>query len=385
MKILADKHINAVLCFADGKTFFGKGVGSFGSTFGEICFQTSQTGYQEILTDPSYAGQIITFTFPHVGNVGCNIDDHESKEPVCKGLIIREEITNPSNFRSEDHLNKWLLKYEIVGISSVDTREITKYIRLNGAQNVIIHHAKQGETINTELLIKTIKSLKNLDGTELAAEFSTKKPYTFLEKSFQLNQASYDTITNAKYKVVAVDYGIKKNILRCLCDQNFEVIVVPAKSSFDEIMSHKPHGVFLSNGPGDPFATAEYAVPVIQKLLNFGIPTAGICMGHQLLALACGLKTIKMHQGHRGANHPVKNLETGRVEITSQNHGFCVDKGSNEVVVTHVSLFDGTIQGLRLKNKPAFSIQSHPEASPGPHESRYFFKNFYELIAKHYA
>ncbi len=384
MKLIANKAMNAVLCFSDGTFFFGNGIGVTGKVVGEVCFNTSMTGYQEILTDPSYAGQIITFTFPHIGNVGCNSEDYESNTIYCNGLIIREDITNSSNFRSEHHLNDWLTQNNITGISNVDTRHITQNIRTNGAMNVVILHAQEGETMNTDLLIQEIETLPTLHGKELSNATSTKQPYNFHEQTFRLGQTKYHTLPTSekRRKVVVIDYGVKKNILRSLVDSGFDITIVPAMSSYEDIMSYNPDGVFLSNGPGDPLETAKYAVPVIKELFEANIPIFGICMGHQLIALSLGLKTIKMHQGHRGANHPVKNLENSTVEITSQNHGFCVssDNIPNNIKITHISLFDKTIQGIKHLDRPVFSVQYHPESSPGPHDSQYLFKDFTQLI-----
>lgn len=381
MKIKSNKNLNTVLCFADGSFFLGKGIGKKGETIGEICFNTSITGYQEILTDPSYAGQIINFTFPHIGNVGCNKDDSEAGKVFAKGLVIREDITLDSNFRSEGSLNAWLIKNKLTGICGVDTRAITRQIREKGAGNVIIAFVPEGKEIDTNKLAAKIKNLPDLDGAELCTTVSTKKSYSWKTKTIPLAKIEKDKF-NHKYRVAVMDFGVKENILNCLVDHGFNICTFPAKTSFEEIMKFKPDGVFLSNGPGDPGATGKYAVPVIKKLIEKKVPIFGICMGHQLLSLAAGLKTVKMFQGHRGANHPVKNLQTGVVEITSQNHGFCVkeDKNLKNVEVTHLSLFDNTIEGIRLKNAPAFSVQYHPESSPGPHDSRYLFKQFIELI-----
>lgn len=386
MKLTSNSNINAAICLSDGSYFFGRGVGKVGEAIGEICFNTSITGYQEILTDPSYAGQVITFTFPHIGNVGCNADDNEAKKTFCSGLVIREDITLDSNFRSEISLNDWLIKQNLTGICGVDTRALTRLIGKKGAKNCIISFVKEGEEIDTDKLIAKIANLPDLDGAELCSTVSTTSAYDWKSKTIEFGKTETANF-NHGYRVVTVDFGVKENILNCLTDHGFQVTNVPAQSSFDEIMKHKPDGVFLSNGPGDPGETGKYAVPVIKKLLEKNVPIFGICMGHQLLSLAAGLKTKKMHQGHRGANHPVKNLQSGKVEITSQNHGFSVilegapKEISDQIEVTHISLFDNTIEGIRLKNKPAFSVQYHPESSPGPHDSRYLFKNFINLIA----
>ncbi len=386
MKFKANKNINAVICMSDGTYFFGKGVGRKGETHGEICFNTAITGYQEILTDPSYAGQIITFTFPHIGNVGCNIDDNEAQKLFCKGLVIREDITQDSSFRSKGHLNSWLIKHKITGICGIDTRALTRAIRTKGAGNVIIAYVSIGEELDTETLTKKIAKLPTLNGMELCSTVSTKKSYKWKSKTIPFGETETQKFTH-DYNVVVMDYGVKENILNCLVDHGFNITVLPAQSSFAEVAKHKPDGIFLSNGPGDPFATSQYAAPVIREMLEKNIPIFGICMGHQLLSIASGLSTTKMFQGHRGANHPVKNVAQGIVEITSQNHGFCVPRENipNHIEVTHYSLFDNTIEGIRLKNKPAFSVQYHPESSPGPHDSRYLFKQFIELIKENKA
>ena len=368
----------AVLLLEDGTVYHGKAAGKIGTTAGEICFNTSITGYQEILTDPSYANQIITFTFPHIGNVGCNESDNEAQKVFCNGLVIREDITEDSNFRSEIHFNKWLIKHKLTGICGVDTRALTRIIRTKGAGNVIIAFVENGKVLDTEKLTAKIKNLPTLDGAELCATVSTKKSYKWKSKTISMSKEKY----KHGYSAVVMDYGVKENILNCLVDHGFKITVLPATASFNDIIKHKPDGVFLSNGPGDPLATSKYAAPVIRQILEKEIPIFGICMGHQLLAIAAGLTTVKMFQGHRGANHPVKNLQNGTVEITSQNHGFCVPHKNipKNIEVTHVSLFDNTIEGIRLKDKPAFSVQYHPESSPGPHDSRYLFKQFIELI-----
>jgi len=374
---------NAILVFSDGSHFYGYGVGKKAITKGEICFNTAITGYQEILTDPSYCGQIITFTFPHIGNIGVNSSDIEAKTPRASGLIIREPITNPSNYRSQDHFNLWLQKNNITGISGVDTRKITKLVRASGAKTVAIIYQDE---IDENLIAKTVAELKksaDLSGVELAAIASLNQQYQWGDQGSwnQLNN-SYNVVKNKKLKVVAVDYGAKLNILRCLTQVGCDVEVVGAKASFKEIMAHNPDGVFLSNGPGDPAETGKYAIAVIREILDNNIPVFGICLGHQLLALTVGAKTTKMHQGHRGANHPVQNLLTKKVEITSQNHGFCVDAKSlpANAQLTHVSLFDGTVEGFKLKDKKAFSVQYHPESSPGPSDSFYLFEEFVEMM-----
>ena len=374
---------NAALVFPDGSCFYGYGIGKKSTTQGEICFNTAITGYQEILTDPSYCGQIITFTFPHIGNVGTNSQDIESKTPKASGLIIREAITNPSNYRSESHLNDWLIKNEITGICGIDTRRLTKMIRAKGAKTVAIIFQ---DNLDEALIKKTAEEIRkspDLDGVELAATASLNQSYAWKsEAKWQQEENSYNQVTEKKFKVVAVDYGAKLNILRCLTEAGCDVQIVAAKANFKEIMSHNPDGVFLSNGPGDPAATGKYAIPVIQEILKNKVPLFGICLGHQLLALSIGAKTSKMHQGHRGANHPVQNLKTRKVEITSQNHGFCVDQNSipENAEVTHISLFDQTVEGLRLKDGSDFSVQYHPESSPGPDDSFYLFEEFVSLM-----
>lgn len=374
---------NAALIFPDGSCFYGYGLGKKAITTGEICFNTAITGYQEILTDPSYSGQIINFTFPHIGNVGTNSVDIEAAKPRASGLIIREPITNPSSYRSESHLNEWLSKNGITGICGVDTRQITKLVKTKGAKTVAIVYA---DSIDNTIIQKTIHDLKNardLNGVELAAEASLNQQYNWeQEGKWQQPQNSYNQVEHKKFKVVAVDFGAKLNILRSLTEAGCDVTVVRAKVTFKEIMSHNPDGVFLSNGPGDPAETGKYAIPMIQEVIANKVPLFGICLGHQLLGLAIGAKTSKMAQGHRGANHPVQNLKTKKVEITSQNHGFCVDEKSipDNAEVTHLSLFDHTVEGLRLKDAPAFSVQYHPESSPGPDDSFYLFEEFVALM-----
>lgn len=355
---------------ADGKIFWGKGIGVEGQTGGEICFNTSMTGYQEIMTDPSYAGQIITFTFPHIGNVGTNDLDNESAKPFARGLILRTGITSPSNHRSEKHFNAWLKDNNLTGICGIDTRALTQHLRAHGAQNGIIAFPTN-QKFDVGDLSAQARNWPCMAGLDMAKIVSTPETYP------------WDTGTGNH--VVVIDYGVKRNILRCLAAQGFKLTVVPCTTSGEDILALNPDGIFLSNGPGDPAATGVYAVPVIQKLLKSGLPLFGICLGHQLLALALGGKTAKLPFGHRGANHPVKNIPTGKIEITSQNHGFHVVPASlpAEIVeVTHISLFDGTNEGLRLKGRPVFSVQYHPEASPGPQDSHYLFEQFRQHIAQ---
>ncbi len=375
--------ITAVLVLADGSIYWGYGLGKVGTAVGEVCFNTSMTGYQEILTDPSYAGQIINFTFPHIGNVGTNNDDEETMQSAVRGLVIRQEITQPSNFRSSAHLNEWCIKQNLTGISGIDTRQLTRYIRESGAPNGVICFAPSGE-FDILALIKKANDWPGLVGMDLAIEVSCRQAYDWNETRWSL-QDGYGQLVDHKAHVVAVDYGIKRNILRCLSSVGAKVTVVPADASEEEILSHNPDGIFLSNGPGDPAATGKYAIPVIQKLLETNIPIFGICLGHQMLALAIGAKTTKMHQGHRGANHPVMDFNTDKVEITSMNHGFMVDKDTlpDHVTLSHISLFDESCCGIELKNKPAFSVQHHPEASPGPQDSHYLFDRFMEMILEH--
>jgi carbamoyl-phosphate synthase small subunit len=379
-KLKRPKNATGAIVLADGSVFFGRGFGAPGQAVGEICFNTSITGYQEILTDPSYAGQIINFTFPHIGNVGTNDADIETINPAARGLIVREDITAPSSWRAARHFDAWLKNHNLPGISGIDTRAITRRIRDIGAPNGVIAHAPDGK-FDFDALYKEAKEWPGLEGMDLAKDVSCTQMYKWDETSWSLKEG-YGKQTNPQFKVVAVDYGAKRNILRCLASAGCDVTVVPGHSSAEDILAHKPDGVFLSNGPGDPEATGVYAVPAIRALLARNIPVFGICLGHQLLALALGGKTKKMHLGHRGGNHPVKDLETGKVEITSQNHGFQVLPESlpKDAVVTHVSLFDGSNEGLRLKNKPVFSVQYHPEAAPGPQDSHYLFDRFVENI-----
>ncbi len=383
MTTTLNKKPDAALIFPTGEVFYGFGVGIEGKTIGEICFNTAITGYQEILTDPSYSGQIITFTFPHIGNIGVNEQDIESITPKVKGLIIRENITNPASYRSQNHLGDWLVKHQITGICGVDTRKITKDIRQKGAKNVAIIFNNNIANINFNDVIKELQASGSLAGVELAESASLNQKYNWQsEGRWQQVNNDYNQVENKKLKVVAVDYGAKLNILRCLTEAGCEVVIVPAKTSAEEILKQNPDGVFLSNGPGDPSETGKYAVPVIQKIIENNIPLFGICLGHQLLSLAMGVKTSKMQQGHRGANHPVQDLKTKKVEITSQNHGFCVDEVTlpDCLEITHRSLFDGTIEGIKVKNKPAFSVQYHPESSPGPSDSYYLFEEFIKLM-----
>lgn len=375
--------ITAILVLDDGTVFWGFGFGREGDTVGEVCFNTSMTGYQEILTDPSYAGQIITFTFPHIGNIGTNADDVEARTSAARGLVIRNDITEPANFRSEGHLNDWAAAQGLVGISGIDTRKLTRRIREQGAPTGVIAYNKEGKFDVAGLKAKA-KNWPGLEGMDLAREVTRGAAEKWTGTRWRIREG-HGTSSEAGAHVVAIDYGAKDNILRCLAQAGLRVTVVPATASFDEIMTLKPDGIFLSNGPGDPAATGEYALPVIEKLIETGLPIFGICLGHQLLALAFGGRTYKMHQGHRGANHPVQDLRTGKVEITSMNHGFSVygDSLPPEVRISHISLFDKTVCGIEHTTKPIFSVQQHPEASPGPQDSYYLFDQFLDLIKSH--
>jgi carbamoyl-phosphate synthase small subunit len=383
LKNLQKIDSNAILVLQNGKFFKGLGLGYQGTATGEVCFNTSITGYQEIISDPSYAEQIINFTFPHVGNVGTNKEDHESDKIWTKGIIINTEITEPSNYRSLNHLDKWLKKNKIVGITGIDTRNLTNAIRDKGAPKGTISFSKKGKFNIKNLLSNTQKwsGLKNLD---LAEKVSTTKTYLWKDLKTWKKEDGFIKNKKKNFHVVAIDYGIKKNILRYLSDFNCKVTVVSCKANAKEIIKLKPNGIFLSNGPGDPAATGKYAIPIIKDLIKNNLPIFGICLGHQILALTLGAKTKKMNLGHRGANHPVKNLIKGNVEITSQNHGFEVVKNSlsRNIQITHQSLFDNSIEGIRLKNKPVFSVQYHPESNPGPQDSVYLFKEFVRSMKK---
>ena len=370
----------AILLLEDGTAFYGTGFGAETTNVGEICFNTSMTGYQEIITDPSYAGQIITFTFPHIGNTGTNGDDVETIQPAALGMIVRNDVTQPSNWRQDSHLHSWLKQHGLPGISGIDTRALTRTIRDNGAPKGVLCHRADGQ-FDLPALQKLVTDWPGLKGMDLASVVSTKKDFTWSTGSFDLETNSAPDRKEGLH-VVAMDFGCKQNILRCLVDAGCIVDVVSASASADDILARKPDGIFLANGPGDPAATAEFAVPEIKKLIDSNVPIFGICIGHQLLALAMGGSTGKMARGHRGANHPVRDLTTGQIEITSQNHGFCVDPDSlpENVEITHISLFDGSVEGLRHKDKPVFCVQYHPESSPGPHDSRHLFQRFVEMM-----
>ncbi|MEM8698341.1 MAG: glutamine-hydrolyzing carbamoyl-phosphate synthase small subunit [Pseudomonadota bacterium] len=372
---------SACLALADGTLFWGHGFGTTGIAVGELCFNTAMTGYQEIMTDPSYAEQIVTFTFPHIGNVGVNSEDDEAPDPVARGMVVKWDVTEPANWRSAGHLSAWLARRGRIGISGVDTRRLTRAIRDKGMPHAAIGHAADG-AIDTEALIATAREFAGLEGMDLAQEVSCTQSYRWDEMRWAWPDG-YPRQRSAMHRVVAVDFGAKRNILRCLASAGCEVTVLPATATAEEVLSHDPEGVFLSNGPGDPAATGVYAVPMIQGVMAAEKPIFGICLGHQMLGLALGAQTVKMPTGHHGANHPVKDLETGKVEITSMNHGFAVDSQTlpEGVVETHISLFDGSNCGLRLADRPVFSVQYHPEASPGPQDSAYLFDRFVAAMA----
>ncbi len=381
--------ISAVLVLADGTVLEGYGFGATGKAVGEVCFNTAMTGYEEILTDPSYAGQIITFTFPHIGNVGTNEEDIETVNmaatPGARGVVLHSPITGPSNFRSTRHLDQWLRARGVIGLSGIDTRALTALIREKGMPNAVIAHEPTGK-FDLAALKKEARDWPGLVGMDLVPMVTSGQRFTWDETPWVWGKG-YARQSDPKFHVVAIDYGIKRNILRQLAGAGCKVTVVPAKTSAEDIFALKPDGIFLSNGPGDPAATGEYAVPVIRKMIDSGIPTFGICLGHQMLGIAVGARTTKMHQGHHGANHPVKDLTTGKVEITSMNHGFAVDSATlpPNAMETHVSLFDGSNCGLSLKDRPVFSVQYHPEASPGPRDSHYLFERFVGMMKKHKA
>ncbi|MEM6589261.1 MAG: glutamine-hydrolyzing carbamoyl-phosphate synthase small subunit [Pseudomonadota bacterium] len=381
MAIMTPSRPTACLALADGSLFYGHGFGAAGQVTAELCFNTAMTGYQEIMTDPSYAGQVVTFTFPHIGNVGVNPDDDETADPVAEGMVVKWDPTEPSNWRATERLADWLARRGRVAIGGVDTRRLTRAIRQQGAPHVALAHDPDGN-FDVEALVAAARGFVGLEGLDLAKDVTCAQSYRWDEMRWAWPEG-YAPQTDPKHKVVAIDYGAKRNILRCLASAGCDVTVLPATATPEEVMAHNPDGVFLSNGPGDPAATGEYAVPMIQGVLEKDIPVFGICLGHQMLALALGADTVKMNHGHHGANHPVKEVETGKVEITSMNHGFAVDSQSlpADVIETHVSLFDGSNCGIRMVDRPVFSVQHHPEASPGPQDSFYLFERFAASMA----
>src|SRR3954463_13939250 len=391
--LMADAHstrapqpagATGVVVFADGRTVWGEGFGAEGEAVGELCFNTAMTGYQEVMTDPSYAKQVVAFTFPHIGNVGANDEDIEAAEAHALGCLVREVVTEPSNYRANQGFADWMKKWGRIGIAGVDTRALTRLVRSEGPPNIAVAHSPKGE-FDLDRLQKMAADWPGLEGMDLAQDVSRLQVEQWTGGKWAWGQG-YELGGDDKKRphVVAVDYGNKRNIFRLLVEAGARVTVVPASASFDEIMAHEPDGFFLSNGPGDPAATGEYAVPVIRSMLETGKPLFGICLGHQLLGLAGGATPSKMHQGHRGANHPVKRLADGRVEITSMNHGFAVEKETLPANVreTHVSLFDGSNCGIELTDRPAFSVQYHPEASPGPQDSVYLFEKFVAQLGR---
>lgn len=372
----------ACLALADGTVFYGTGFGATGETVAELCFNTAMTGYQEIMTDPSYAGQIVTFTFPHIGNVGVNPDDDETGDPVAAGMVVKWDPTNASNWRSTEELKSWLERRGRIAIGGIDTRRLTRAIRQQGAPHVALAHDPEGK-FDLARLVAAARGFAGLEGMDLAREVTCAQSYRWDEMRWAWPEG-YSRQNAPKHKVVALDYGAKRNILRCLASVGCDVTVLPATATAAEVLAHNPDGVFLSNGPGDPVATGTYAVPMIQQVLDTtDIPVFGICLGHQMLALALGARTVKMNHGHHGANHPVKDLDTGKVEITSMNHGFAVDGQTlpDGVVETHRSLFDGSNCGIRMTDRPVYSVQYHPEASPGPQDSFYLFERFTAAMA----
>ncbi len=382
----AEERFTGALVLEDGTVINGYGLGATGSAVGELCFNTAMTGYQEILTDPSYAGQIITFTFPHIGNVGANREDSETSNLAAtsgvRGCVLRANITAPSNYRAAQGFDAWLKARGIVALCGIDTRALTARIRDKGMPKAVIAHSADG-AFNPSALIKQAQDWPGIEGMDLARDVTAGQSYSWDETTWTWEHG-YGRQDAPQFHVVAIDYGMKRNILRCLALQGCKVTVLPATATADDVLSRRPDGVFLSNGPGDPAAMGDYAVPAIRGIVKSGLPVFGICLGHQLLALALGAKTRKMHQGHHGANHPVKDFTTGKVEITSMNHGFTVDRETfpNGVEETHVSLFDGSNCGLRVKDRPVFSVQYHPEASPGPQDSHYLFRRFVNHIRR---
>ncbi len=370
----------ACLALADGTIFYGHGFGATGQTVAELCFNTAMTGYQEIMTDPSYAGQIVTFTFPHIGNVGINADDDESADPVASGMVVKWDPTEQSSWRAAGELTDWLAKRGRICIGGVDTRRLTRAIRQQGAPHVALAHDPEGN-FDIEALVAAARAFKGLEGLDLAKEVTCAQSYKWNEMRWAWPEG-YSERKGEGFKVVAIDFGAKRNILRCLASAGCDVTVLPATATAEDVLAQNPDGVFLSNGPGDPAATGVYAVPMIKAILEKDLPVFGICLGHQMLALALGARTVKMNHGHHGANHPVKDYDTGKVEITSMNHGFTVDSQTlpEGVLETHVSLFDGSNCGIRVADRPVFSVQYHPEASPGPQDSYYLFERFAEAM-----
>jgi carbamoyl-phosphate synthase small subunit len=387
----APEGATGVLVLSSGEVIWGRGFGAEGAAVGEVCFNTAMTGYQEVMTDPSYAGQVVTFTFPHIGNVGTNAEDIEADDPHALGMIVREDVTEPSNFRSAERLDDWMKKHARIGLAGIDTRALTRRIREGGAPNAVIAHSPSGQ-FDVDALLAQARAWPGLEGMDLAKSVSTATHYGWEGGLWRLGAGYDDSVEygadrpegdeSDRPHVVAIDYGSKRNIFRNLVAAGARVSVLPATATFDEVMALRPAGVFLSNGPGDPAATGEYAVPVIRQVLDAKLPVFGICLGHQLLGLAVGAKTTKMHQGHRGANHPVKRLSDNVVEITSMNHGFAVvtETLPETARETHVSLFDGSNAGFELTDRPAFSVQYHPEASPGPQDSFYLFERFVGIL-----
>ncbi|MCC5974319.1 MAG: glutamine-hydrolyzing carbamoyl-phosphate synthase small subunit [Rubellimicrobium sp.] len=374
-------HPTACLALADGTLFYGHGFGATGQTTAELCFNTAMTGYQEIMTDPSYAGQVVTFTFPHIGNTGTNAEDEETADPVAAGMIVKWDPTDPSNWRATEDLSSWLTRHGRIALGGVDTRRLTRAIRQQGAPHVALAHDPEGR-FDLEGLVAAARAFPGLVGVDLAREVSCRQSYRWDEKRWAW-PGGHARQTEPRHRVVAVDYGAKRNILRCLASAGADVIVLPATATAEDVLAHDPDGLFLSNGPGDPAATGAYAVPMIRAVLErSSMPVFGICLGHQMLALALGARTVKMNHGHHGANHPVKDLETGKVEITSMNHGFTVDSQTLPagVIETHASLFDGSNCGIRMTDRPVFSVQYHPEASPGPQDSYYLFERFADAM-----